>query len=222
MQPHYFNAKGDVARDLFFAFRHWCKKMARDWQTDDSERRARTRLLAVLQEQFGWLAANDVQDLMDQYRAQSPDIEQILPGAVSDKDGAYSARVQRFRQRTRAPSLRFPLDLVREYNDVLRAASLWSAELLGPPQRSSLHGDLLAELIESDDRYAPAQHARLKRAIADVDDEAMRCKIQLYELFRHSELAKRIESGLFSSGRSSISCGGGGGLMWRLPGRTRT
>ncbi|KAK8023889.1 hypothetical protein PG993_011955 [Apiospora rasikravindrae] len=194
MQPHYFNAKDDVSHDLFFAFRYWCKSMARDWQTDDPERRARTRLLAVLQEQFGWLAANDVQDMIDLYRVQSPDIEQVLPGTVSDKDAAYSACIQRFRKRTRASVLPLPLDLVSEYNDVLRAASRWSAELLGPPQRCNLHGDLLAELIEADDQYDRDQHARLERAVADINDEAMRFKIQLYELFPHSGLAKRIRN----------------------------
>ncbi|KAK8073982.1 hypothetical protein PG994_004881 [Apiospora phragmitis] len=194
MQPCYFNTNERVASDFFFAFRYWCKKVAHDWQTDHPERNARTRLLAVLLEQFGWLTADDVRGLMYLYLLQPEDIEHIMPGLVSDKDGEYATSVQRFRERTLAPDLAYPLDLVSEYNDILRSASTWSAELLGPPQRSDLHGDLLAELIEQDANYGPAQHARLERVIADIDNEAMRFKIKLFELFQYSELAKRIEN----------------------------
>ncbi|KAK8067752.1 hypothetical protein PG996_006864 [Apiospora saccharicola] len=127
-------------------------------------------------------------------------MDQILPGASSDNDGAYTACVQRFRARTRAPDRTYPLDLGSEYSDVLRAASLWSAELLGPPQYlpkeyGDLHEECLFVTLEGEETsYDRRQQDRLERVITDLNNEAMRFKVQLYELFRYSDLAKQIEN----------------------------
>ncbi|KAK8023887.1 hypothetical protein PG993_011953 [Apiospora rasikravindrae] len=199
MHKVYFERDDPVVHDLFFTFRHWCRTMALHIQRQEPEHEALERLMAVMKRVFGPLMASDVQDLVDLYRLQPRDVTSMMPGDPGERDRTYRRRLARFHEAVKGPFS----DMSKEYHGILRAASQWSAELLGPPQPQDLHREAFADLIAKDksDKHGRRQNntfdagklARLETVILDLNDEAMRFKIQLYVLFKSIKQAGQIK-----------------------------
>ncbi|KAK8070725.1 hypothetical protein PG997_010928 [Apiospora hydei] len=189
MHELYFERDDAVVHDLFFVFRHWCKTMALHIQRQKLEHKPLERLMAVMTDLFGPLLAADVQDLVDLYRLQPREVEKMMPGVAGERERAYKRAIARWRENVKGPFS----DMSSEYRGVLRAASQWSAELMGPPQHQDLHRDAFGDLIANDETFDADQLERLEKVILELNNEAMRFKIQLFELFKSDKRAGQIK-----------------------------
>ncbi|KAK7946392.1 uncharacterized protein PG986_010713 [Apiospora aurea] len=188
MHELYFERDDAVVHDLFFVFRYWCKTMALHIQRQKPEHKVLERLMAVMKDVFGPLLASDVQELVDLYRLQPRDVESMMPGVAGQRDRTFRESVARWRENVKGPFS----DMSSEYRGLLRAASQWSAELMGPPQHPDLHRDELADLINKDKVFNADKLARLETVILELKAEAMRFKIQLHEMFKSDKRAGQI------------------------------
>ncbi|KAK7916904.1 hypothetical protein PG985_010512 [Apiospora marii] len=188
LHPFFFS-RDVLTHDIFFAFRHWCKTMALH-AGRKNHGRTFEQLVAVLGELFGgWPVALDVQDTMDFYRLQSREVDEILPKDRVQRDGEFRICYRGFQQIALGVSAGpYPLDLANEFHAVLRSASRFSAELLGPPQHRDLHRDLFADRLRNHPTtYGPEEQARLEQVLLELNDAAMLFKVQLYEMFNYTE-----------------------------------
>lgn len=195
---------GAAAPDGAFAFRLWCKNMAW-WLSDESDRHARTRLLAVVHDLYGQLVCQEVQQVMAHYQRQMPfckwRVERVWPepgGAASSSAGAaarqFLTHVEGLRRRARGPRA-YPLDLSREVHDVCRAGSAFGAELLGPPQKGDLRLEVLGPEAARSGAVTESDIDHLLELIDMLNDETFKFKVQLFRLFRRAAEAEALADG---------------------------
>ncbi|KAK8102364.1 hypothetical protein PG984_015510 [Apiospora sp. TS-2023a] len=197
LQPLYFSGEV-VAHDISFAFRHWCWTLAkhiREQNNKEDGDRTRNQLIFVLDDLFGQLAAVDVIDLVDLYRRQPRELERMMPSDPGERVGEHRHCLRRWEKRVEGPH-DYPFDASKEYNDLLKAASRWSSELLGPPQHRDLHREAFPYPLPPHPIYGPDEQAAMEKVMMDINDAAMRFRVQLYEMFKYAKNSGQIKDEL--------------------------
>ncbi|KAK7908948.1 hypothetical protein PG985_014826 [Apiospora marii] len=178
-----------VLMDFFSLWRLWCELSARARVAANAQK----RFMDVIAELCGHHTAEDVAFLVDLYRHKPRVIESMMPSDCHERDNIYKECARRFRERAGAQDLAYPVDLAEEWGAVIQAASQWSSELLGPPQRHDMDDDLLAREDE-EVKWGPEDHEHMVQVMVHLNDAAMRMKVKLHEMSEHQKPAQQIES----------------------------
>ncbi|KAK8067754.1 hypothetical protein PG996_006866 [Apiospora saccharicola] len=175
LEDHWFTN----GRDGPAVFRLWCWRVVQGLG-DEPDRNARTRLLAVINDlgnrptRIGaWTACGRRPGRRGTLTSScTPAIFGTVPW------GGFGA---------------YPVDLSRELDDICRAGSSWSAELLGPPTRNDLRLEVLKPKADKCDAVAQRDIDQLLELIGALDIETIKFKVRLFRLFKHAGDTKALE-----------------------------
>ncbi|KAK7972652.1 hypothetical protein PG988_006786 [Apiospora saccharicola] len=192
LEDHWFTN----GRDGPAVFRLWCWRVVQGLG-DEPDRNARTRLLAVINDLYGKLVCQEVQNVMSHHQRQPPysdwSMDRVWPATGASRDSNFFVHASNFRNRALGGFGAYPVDLSREVDDICRAGSSWSAELLGPPTRNDMRLEVLKPKADKCDAVAQRDIDQLLELIGALDIETIKFKVRLFRLFKHAGDTKALE-----------------------------
>jgi len=174
--------------DVLSTYRAWCKTVAFHLDTE-ADPNALKRLLIMIKDMYGEIVSDEVEKMVTSCRrhllkASRWNCDRVWPADQPRSDALFFARARAFQDHARSKDLTFPLDLKKDprLRFICLAVNSWTAELMGPPQVRDMRLEAILPEVTGRKLVKHRDVDDMRDRIEDVNIEAMRLKVQMYEL----------------------------------------